>query len=339
MFEQFFSSPALMNWPIAPNKLLLVALSLGISLVVSLWLTPVAMQLATMAGVLDHPHARRVHTKPTPRWGGLAMFSAFVVTVLTLTPLRQVLLDQPMLNKSVIGILVGAFLMTAIGAIDDKFSVPAKVKLFGQISAAAVLVIAFDVRFMVAFGYNLPSVLGAVLSILFVVAVTNTINLIDGLDGLAAGVSGIAALAFVVIAVAIKGTIGEAMLAAAIAGSCLGFLRFNFHPAKVFMGDAGSHFLGFSIAALAIIQNWKVATGVAFAIPVLILAVPIFDTAFAIIRRLLRGQPIFSPDKGHLHHRLLNMGLNQRAVVLWIYTLTAIGCILALLLTRARPWL
>ena len=131
---------------------------------------------------------------------------------------------------------------------------------------------------------------------------------------------------------------GEAILAAAVAGVCLGFLRYNFHPARVFMGDAGSHFLGFTIGALSILQNWKVATGIAFAIPVLVLAVPIFDTGFAIIRRLRRGQPIFSPDKGHLHHRLLNLGLDHRTVVLTIYLMTAVGCALALVLAQARMW-
>jgi UDP-GlcNAc:undecaprenyl-phosphate GlcNAc-1-phosphate transferase len=336
---------------VAPDKMLFVGAALLVALGLTLLFTPWAIKLAIAAGVVDRPQARRVHTKPTPRWGGLAMYAAFVLAIFISVPIRHYGLGEPIstiLNKQVIGILLGATLMTAIGAIDDKISLPAKVKLLGQILAATVLLF-FGVRFMAAFGIDLNPhtahagqnalfYLAAFLTVLWVVAVTNTMNLIDGLDGLAAGITGIAAMTFLIISLMIKGTFGEALLAAMLLGVCLGFLRYNFYPAKVFMGDAGSHFLGFTIAALSILQNWKVATGVAFAIPVLILAVPIFDTAFAIVRRLRRGQPIFSPDKGHLHHRLLNRGLDQRTVVLTIYLLTTIGCIIALILTRTRPW-
>jgi UDP-GlcNAc:undecaprenyl-phosphate GlcNAc-1-phosphate transferase len=174
------------------------------------------------------------------------------------------------------------------------------------------------------------------LTICWVVAVTNAINLIDGLDGLAAGISGIAALTFLIITILLHGTTGAMMMAAALFGACVGFLFYNFHPARVFMGDAGSHFLGYTFAALSVYKNFKLATGITIIVPLLVLAVPIFDTTFAIIRRLLRGQPIFSPDKGHLHHRLLKLGLDQRDVVLIIYILTALSCALALVLTHAR---
>ncbi|MHB9023155.1 MAG: MraY family glycosyltransferase [Armatimonadota bacterium] len=329
------------NLPVSPDKFALVGLAFLSALVAVVLLTPLAMRLAMVAGVLDHPHARRVHTKPTPRWGGLAMYAAFALTVLLLYPVRLQLFGENILNAKVVGILAGGLLVTILGALDDKYNVPAKVKLLGQILAASVLVLPFfNVKLVVAvaFDADLPYWVGAVLTIVWVVAITNTINLIDGLDGLAAGISGLAALTFLVIGVAMKGAFGEAMLAAAVAGVCIGFLRYNFHPARVFMGDAGSHFLGFTIGALSILQNWKVAAGMAFAVPVLILAVPIFDTAFAIVRRLRRGQPIFSPDKGHLHHRLLNLGLDQRTVVLSIYLLTAIGCLIAVLLAQARLW-
>lgn len=343
MFDLITTPSMIWDFSLAVEKRALVGIAFALALVAVLSLTPLAIRLAVACGVLDQPHARRVHTTPTPRWGGLAMFAGFVITVFAMAPLRHWVFGdayQNILNTKVIGVLLGALLMTAIGALDDKYNVPAKLKLLGQIAAASMLVLVFDVRFIVAFGVDLKEFywLGPILTILWVVAVTNTINLIDGLDGLAAGISGIAALTFVIISMVIKGTFGEALLAAALVGVCLGFLRYNFHPAKVFMGDAGSHFLGFTIAALSVLQNWKVATGVAFVIPVLILAVPIFDTVFAILRRLRHGQPIFSPDKGHLHHRLLNLGLNQRSVVVAIYLLTALGCALALLLTRTRPW-
>jgi len=336
---------------------LLVVVAFVTALVLTLLLTPVAIKLAHVAGVLDHPHARRVHTKPTPRWGGLAMAGAFVLTVLLLALFRHSLLftidpatSAVILNRRVIGILVCSLLITALGAIDDKYSIPAKWKLLGQIGIALLLAqplfglrmgTLFDIPLIsndTAYYITVREAFSYLFTVIWVVAITNTINLIDGLDGLAAGISGLAALTFVTIALAINPhpAYGEAILAAALAAACLGFLRYNFNPAKVCMGDAGSHFLGFTIAALSILQNWKVVTAVAFAVPVLVLAVPIFDTLFAIIRRLRRGQPIFSPDKGHLHHRLLNLGLNQRAVVLTIYVMTVMGCLLALLLAKWR---
>lgn len=349
------SSPALFaifGLNVSNDKLALVLFAFLLATLLVIVLTPVAMKVAVRAGVLDHPHARRVHTKPTPRWGGLAMYAAFFLTVVILNFFDHTLLFDPQygwdgFNPRVLGILFGGALITTLGAVDDKYSVPAKLKLLGQILAACVLVWPiFGVRLVnfgtdlnvVIFDADLNELFGTIFTIIWVVVVTNTVNLIDGLDGLAAGISGIAALTFVVIAVFLKGTLGEAMLAAAVAGVCLGFLRYNFNPARVFMGDAGSHFLGFTIAALSILQNWKVATGIAFAVPVLILAVPIFDTGFAIVRRMWRGQPIFGADKGHLHHRLLNMGLNQRQVVLTIYILTIVGSVLAYFLATARLW-
>lgn len=320
----------------AVREPVLLTLALLLSLTSSLLLTPVAIKLAMACGVVDTPHARRVHTRPTPRWGGLAMCGAFIITVLVLAPSCIGLL-RPNIQLQVLGILLGGLLFTLLGGLDDRFSLPAKVKLAGQIIIATLVVLVFRLRFVVIFDVDIQykNWFGVLLTILWIVSVTNTINLIDGLDGLAAGICGIAALTFLIISL-IKGSIGEALLAIIILGVCLGFLRYNFHPARVFMGDAGSHFLGFTIAALSVLLNWKMATGVALTVPILVLAVPIFDTVFAIVRRLRRGQPIFSPDKDHLHHRLLNLGLDQRTVVLMIYLLTAIGCALAVLLTHAR---
>jgi UDP-GlcNAc:undecaprenyl-phosphate GlcNAc-1-phosphate transferase len=325
-----------------------VVLALLLSTGLTLLLTPWAMRLAERAGALDQPGGRHVHTKPTPRWGGLAMFAGFAITVLVAVGVavamaaldgRPGIWENEESRRKLLGLLLGGAIITALGAIDDRFGVPAKIKLLGQVGAACLLP-AFGFSFAVVFGYDLTGPVGGpvgmVLTVLWVVAITNAINLIDGLDGLAAGISGLAGLTFVVIALAVKGAPLQGMLAAAVAGACIGFLRHNFNPARVFMGDAGSHFLGFTIGALSVWQNWKVATGVAYAVPILILAVPILDTGFAIIRRLRRRQPIFSADKGHLHHRLLNLGLNQRQVVLIIYVLTALGCALALLLSRTR---
>jgi len=350
----FGSMVTILVWslPISSGKFSLVVIAFLVALIAAILLTPAAMRLARAAGVMDQPHARRVHTRPTPRWGGLAMYVSFALAVLLVMLFRLLKYNEPAINPRIAGILVCGGLITALGALDDKYSLPAKLKLLGQIAIAILLtlpffgvriLVAFDIPFISGQVYHIPlwrEALSYLFTVVWVVAITNTINLIDGLDGLAAGVSGLAALTFVVIGVAMKGAFGEAILAAAVVGACVGFLRYNFHPAKVFMGDAGSHFLGFTIAALSILQNWKVAAGITLAIPVFILAVPIFDTAFAIVRRLRRGQPIFSPDKGHLHHRLLNLGLNQRQVVLCIYLLTVVGCLLALFLshTRLKPY-
>ncbi len=322
------------------TDLLLVGLCLLLSCVSSLIFTPYSIALANRFGVLDAPGERRVHKHPIPRWGGLGMGAAFIVSIFLITPLRQWLTNANMFNPRVAGIIIGGILVTILGAVDDKYSVPPKVKLLGQILCAAVMVIYFDVRPMVIFDIDLidkpMAIYSYIFGIIWVVAITNTINLIDGLDGLAAGTCGIVAMTFVTIALVTREATGEAMLAAALAGVCIGFLRYNFNPAKVFMGDAGSHFLGFTIAGLSLLHNWKVATGVAFAVPILVLAVPIFDTLFAIIRRAWRHQPIFTADKGHLHHRLLALGMNQRLVVLTIYLLTAICCIVAVFLARGR---
>lgn len=318
---------------ISGDKLALIVLAFFAALAFTLLLVPASMRLAERAGVVDQPHARRVHTRPTPRWGGLGMFAAFVLTVSLM-----LFFHDSLSNNRVWGLLVGATLMTLIGALDDKFQLPAKVKLLGQILAAAVVTLdVFGLRMVVLLDWDLPKWVGMALTIVWIVGITNTINLIDGLDGLAAGVSGIAAFTFLVIGlVAMQSSFGFLLLTTALVGVCLGFLRYNFHPAKVFMGDAGSHFLGFTIAALSILQNWKVAAAAALAVPLLILAVPIFDTVFAIIRRLWRRQPIFMPDRGHLHHRLLGLGMNQRLVVLTVYLLTSIGCAVAVWLAHHR---
>lgn len=347
------SSPGL---SISSPKLVLVVIAFLVSVTLTIVFTPLTMWLARRFGVVDKPDARRVHKTPTPRWGGLAMFAAFALTVLLmflahfdeLFKLRDNLLDL-VYNARVQGLLIGAALITLVGAVDDKFQVPAKVKLLGQIFTAVLVVVSFfGLRFylhapgstdpgaMMLFNQPLSYWGSVVLSVCWIVGITNTLNLIDGLDGLAAGVCGFAALSFLVINVTTTGSLGYAVLCAALVGACLGFLRYNFHPAKVFMGDAGSHFLGFTVAALSMLQNWKVATLTVFAIPVLIMAVPIFDTAFAIIRRLARRQPIFMPDRGHLHHRLLSMGLNQRTVVLIIYLLTGLGCLFAVMIAWMR---
>lgn len=259
--------------------------------------------------------------------GGLAIYIAFVVAVLTTVPL----------DTQVMGLLAGATVIVAVGILDDLFQLAAKVKLLGQIVAAATLLF-FDIRIdwimnPLTGDFLYFEWLAIPITIFWIVGLTNTVNLIDGLDGLAAGVSTIAAVSILFIAVDM-GIVTVALLLAALAGSALGFLKYNMNPAKVFMGDTGSMFLGYILAAVSIIGAVKSAATIALIVPIVALGLPILDTAFAIIRRKLSGEPIFKPDKGHLHHRLLAMGLSQKQAVWLMYGISCCLGISAFILTE-----
>lgn len=288
-----------------------------IALAVAYFITPQVKELAIKVGALDAPNARKVHTKPIPRMGGLAIFAGFVIAVLC----------SIHVSRELFGLLAGGTTILIVGIIDDMKSLPAKVKLVGQIIAAIILVL-FDIRIewlTNPFGDMIyVEYLSIPLTILWVVGLTNTLNLIDGLDGLAAGVSTIASVTILLVAVQ-QNFWTVAVLTAALAGSALGFLQHNFNPAEIFMGDTGSMFLGYMLAAISVIGTVKSAATIALIVPIVALGLPIMDTAFAIIRRYSNGQPIFKPDKGHLHHRLLAMGLTQKQAVLLMYVIS--GCL------------
>lgn len=298
-----------------------------VALVTSYLLTPHVKRFAISAGALDNPDARKVHTQPIPRMGGLAIYAGFLLAVLA----------SVHINRELFGILLGGTVILTIGIMDDLKPMPAKVKLFGQILAACVPLL-FGVRIewltnpfggMIYLDY-----LSVPLTILWIISLTNTINLIDGLDGLAAGVSTIASVTILLVA-AQQNFWTVAILTAALAGSALGFLQHNFNPAKIFMGDTGSMFLGYMLAAVSALGTVKSAATIALVVPIVALGLPIMDTAFAIIRRFNSGQPIFKPDRGHLHHRLLAMGLSQKQVVLLMYVISACLGVSAILLTEA----
>lgn len=288
-----------------------------IALAVAYFLTPRVKDLAIKVGALDAPDDRKVHTRPIPRMGGLAIYAAFVLAILA----------SMYVSREIMGLLVGGTVILIVGIIDDLKPLPARVKLLGQIVAAAVLVM-FDIRIewlTNPFGEMLyVEYLSIPLTILWVVGLTNTVNLIDGLDGLAAGVSTIASVTILLVALQ-QNFWTVAVLTAALAGSALGFLQHNFNPAKIFMGDTGSMFLGYMLAAISILGAVKSAATIALIVPIVALGLPILDTAFAIIRRYMSGRPIFKPDKGHLHHRLLEMGLTQKQAVLLMYVIS--GCL------------
>lgn len=293
-----------------------------IAMALSYLLTPYAKKLAYKIGAIDVPQDnRRVHKKPIPRLGGLAIYIAFVIATLLIAVISREFLD---IDKELLGIFVGSTIIVVIGIIDDSKQISAKVKLLGQIIAALVVVysgvrIEFITNiFNKTTGISELKQLSIPVTIFWIVGITNTVNLIDGLDGLAAGISSIAALSLAYVAYLNEQTT-VAILLMILAGSLLGFLPYNFNPAQIFMGDTGSLLVGFILAVISVEGVIKSATTIAVAIPVLALGVPIFDTTFAIIRRLINGRPIMEADKGHLHHRLLDQGLSQRQTVLVLY--------------------
>lgn len=294
-----------------------------IALIVALVATPAVIVLADKTGAMDAPDARKVHKGPMPRIGGLAIYCGFMVAILTMLNFGE-LTDE--IANGVIGLLLGGTLIVIIGLIDDYRNLPAKVKLLGQIAAACVVVY-FDVRIDVItdpFGdYLYLEYLAAPATVFWIVGLTNTVNLIDGLDGLAAGVSTIASITIMLVALQ-ENVMIVALFTAALAGAALGFLRYNFNPAKIFMGDTGSMFLGFILAGISVIGAVKCTATIALIVPILALGLPIMDTTFAIIRRYRGGVPIFKPDKGHLHHRLLDLGFSQRQAVLLMYVISAL---------------
>lgn len=294
-----------------------------IALFVALIATPAVIVLAAKTGAMDAPDARKVHKGPMPRIGGLAIYCGFMTAILAMLNFAE--LTQEVAN-GVIGLLLGGTLIVIIGLIDDYKNLPAKVKLLGQILAACVVVY-FDVRIDVItdpFGdYLYLEYMAAPATVFWIVGLTNTVNLIDGLDGLAAGVSTIASITIMLVALQ-EDVMIVALFTAALAGAALGFLRYNFNPAKIFMGDTGSMFLGFILAGISVIGAVKCTATIALIVPILALGLPIMDTTFAIIRRYRGGVPIFKPDKGHLHHRLLDLGFSQRQAVLLMYVISAL---------------
>ncbi len=294
-----------------------------LAMFVSYVLTPYIKKLAFKIGAVDRPDNRKVHKKIMPRLGGLAIYIAFMIGCVA----------SMEITWDIFGILLGGTLIVALGVADDVYQLPAKVKLLGQIAAACVLVI-FDIRIEwinnPLGGYFYLDMLSIPFTIFWVISFTNVVNLIDGLDGLAAGVSAIASLTVILVAVQM-GYFHVAILTAALAGAIIGFIRYNFNPATIFMGDTGSMFIGYMLAAISVYGAVKTAATIALIVPAIALGLPILDTAFAIMRRYVNGRPIFQPDKGHLHHRLLATGMSHKETVLFMYGITAVLCIGAVL--------
>ena len=301
-----------------------------VALVVVMLLTPAVGGMARLLGVVDLPDRRRLNVNPIPRLGGLAIFFGVFVPALAF-------LD---LSGAWRGVLLGAAIATVVGAIDDFRALGPWPKLAGQIIAAGVAV-SFDVwidRFTFpGLGiHELGPWVGIPLTLVWMVAIMNMVNFLDGLDGLAAGVCAIAGGTFAVIALSV-GRPQPAILAAIVAGACLGFLRHNFYPARIFMGDSGALCLGFLLAALSVQGLLKTASTVVLFWPLLVLAVPIIDTSFVVARRLKNRERVFGADQAHLHHRFLRRGFTQRraALTMWAWCATLAAAALA---TRFIPF-
>ena len=304
--------------------------------VISAILTPISIKIAPKIGAMDVPKdARRMHDKPMPRFGGLGIFIAMLVAILVFVPSTEGQLG----DRQVIGFLIGAAVIVITGIIDDLKGLKPLQKLFGQL-VASIIPCFYSVRFFAISnifgeGYiEFPEIISIIITIIWIVGITNTINLIDGLDGLAAGVSIISCLA-VAYTSFLAGRPETCELVLAIAGAAFGFLIYNFHPAKIFMGDAGSMLLGYCLATMSLIGISSTKSTVLFVsvIPIIILALPIFDTSFAIIRRVANHKPIMVGDKGHLHHRIMALGIGQRRAVIALYCISAIMGVAGILWT------
>lgn len=306
-------------------------ISIVLAFIVAFSATPIAKKIAFKIGAVDIPKDdRRMHKKPIALLGGAAIVSGFVTSIFY-NALTTSSVFTP--GRELWGMLAGVFIIAIMGVLDDTRHLKAKVKLAFQLAAAITVVVVSDTRISVitnpftSEGYSILSdYISFPLTILWIVGITNAINLIDGLDGLAAGVASISSLSLFFVSV-LNFTVGPdpytSIITAALAGSTLGFLPFNFNPAKIFMGETGSAFLGFTLGVISIQGTLKSYAAISIAIPLLVLGLPLFDTTFTILRRLVSGKPVMSADRGHLHHRLIDMGLSQKQSVLVMYIASA----------------
>lgn len=305
----------------------------AVAAVLSYFFTPPVKNFAHKVGAIDVPKdARRMHKKPIPRLGGLAIYGGFLCSILIFGQL-----DETMLC-----VLLGAAIIVALGIFDDVLALGAKLKFVVQIVVAAIPVCIGDLQIGLFTNLNPLSdtpfvhlgILAVPVTIIWIVGITNAVNLIDGLDGLAVGVSSIAAITMLAVAL-LTGNMPIAITMAALAGACIGFMPYNLNPAKIFMGDTGSTFLGYMLATVSIMGLFKFYAVISFAVPFLILGLPIFDTANAIIRRVAAGRSPMSPDRGHVHHKLIDMGFNQKQAVAILYAISATLGLTAVVLTSS----
>lgn len=317
--------------PLSSELVIKLLITIGAAFLVSFASTPAVKRLAQKIGAMDIPNEkRRIHDHPIPRMGGLAIFLGFIIAVLLFVDI------DPQLQ----GILLGCVIIVATGIVDDLVSLRPLVKLALQIVAALVPVlhglrieVLINPFFWMESDYIILGAFAIPVTVLWIVAITNSVNLIDGLDGLAVGVSAISSVTMLVVALMVS-DFHVALILAALMGACLGFMPYNMNPAKIFMGDTGALLLGYVLATVSVLGLFKFYAVISFAVPLLALAVPLMDTIFAFCRRIIHGQSPFHADRGHFHHRLLDMGLNQKQAVAILYIISGVMGLAAVLLTK-----
>lgn len=328
-----------------------VAIAFLLAFIVSFMATPYTIKLAHKIGAVDVPKdERRMHKKAMPKFGGPAVILGFLVSTIYLLIVMGMentinLAGNEQYGMKLIGMFLGICVITITCVIDDIKTIKPITKLSGQL-VAAIIAVAFGIRIgdidLAFFSISeLGEVFSAVLTVLWIVGVTNAINLIDGLDGLSSGISVISAISLLVIFVLNGSPLVSIILITALAGALVGFLPFNFAPAKTFIGDTGSNFLGYSLSIISILGMAKTYTMAVIVLPLIVLGLPIFDTIWAIIRRLIKGKSIkaiFKADKGHLHHRIVAKGFSQKQAVLILYGLSATFGIFAVILLDSGIW-
>ena len=328
-----------------------IAIAFLLAFITTFVVTPHTMRLAKKVGAIDIPNDRRVNKKPMPRLGGLAVISGFVVSIIYLFITTSLegklnLFGEENYFVKMLGFFFGALVLGVVCYIDDVKGVPSFVKLTAQI-IASIIVVACGIKIE---NISIPftegkiimgDIFSYILTVCWIVGITNAINLIDGLDGLSSGVTLISCLSLLMVFALNGSPLIAIVLITALAGALVGFLPFNFSPAKTFIGDTGSNFMGFALAIISILGVAKTYTALVLIAPIIILAMPIFDTLFAIFRRLIKGKSIkavFKPDKGHLHHKLMAKGYTQKQAVLIMYGITAILGMFAVILLESGIW-
>lgn len=291
-------------------------------------LMPTVRKFALRVGWADQPNARRLNREPLPNAGGLAIYTGVIAALVLATLLRPIELQGVL--AQVLTILLGGTILVLVGFIDDQFGLPPSVRMFTQI-LTALLLVANGIRVEVTFGTPIDYLLSLSLTVFWVVGITNAINLMDGMDGLAGGVSFITAMSLLAVSAQISQKAAATLVLAALGGAALGFLRHNFHPSRIIMGDAGAYFFGYVLAATSILGKLQVTTVFALVPTVLFLLLPVLDTTQVIVRRLMAGKnPMSTPGKDHLHHRLLAWGFSQRRAAFTLWSISLVFNLLAM---------
>ena len=328
-----------------------IAIAFILAFIVSFMATPYTIKIANKIGAVDVPKdKRRMHTKKMPKFGGPAVILGFLVSMIYLLIIMSVegsidLFSEQEYGKKLLGLILGIVAIGITGVLDDTKTLKWWQQLFGQV-VAAIIVVSFGIRiehldipFLYRVGLN--DMFSTIVTIVWIVGVTNAINLIDGLDGLSSGISLISCMSLLIIFLMNNSPMIATVLVTALSGALVGFLPYNFSPAKTFIGDTGSNFLGFMLAVVSILGVAKTYTAAVIVLPVIVLGLPIFDVLFAIIRRIVKGKSIkavFKPDKGHLHHKLVAKGFTQKQAVLILYGLSASLGMFAIILFDCGIW-